>query len=114
MDQTGFFGNRDKVHRHNQAIERMLPTHQRFITHNLGTQAIGDRLVIKAQLAFGNGIAQIHFDDPSLTGGIVHFQAEVLKTVATIALGFVQRHIGAAQQMLRCTVLVIRHSNTNA
>lgn len=61
VDQPGFFGNGDEVHRHDHATGRVFPAQQRLIAGNAAGLMIDYRLVVQLQLPQVQRCAQVGF-----------------------------------------------------
>ncbi|MNU96316.1 hypothetical protein D3C71_863480 [compost metagenome] len=61
-----------------------------------------------------DGLAQIHLDFVALERGDFHFRFKKRQTVAAVALGFIQRHVGVAQQMVGRIVRRFRQRDADA
>ena len=97
-DQPGLLCDRDEAPRQNESEARMLPAHERLGTEQAAAAAINTRLIVEAQLAAFDGMAQVVLDIQALAGARVHLDREELRVVATGEFCLVHRDVGIAHQ----------------
>jgi hypothetical protein len=98
-DQAGLLGLADELRRIHHAALRMLPAHQRL---HPGEAAVGthDGLVMQAQFAPYQGVAQVVFQHGHLVQHFLHGGTEETIGIAAGRLGLVHGHVGLAQQVI--------------
>ncbi len=99
-DKSVLLGNRDEVARRHHATGRVLPAHQRFDRANTPGHQVVNRLVEHPQLVLLDRLTQLAGQLHPLLGVGGQLFGVQRKPFAAIGLGFEQRRISVAQQLL--------------
>ena len=113
-NQPALFGQRDEAGWRNLAQLGMGPARQGLHAIQTAGGHFDLRLIVQAQAAAFERLAQCSLQCQTLLGQAVHFAAEETETAAPLALGLVHGHVGAVHQGLHIPAVHGKHCNAHA
>ncbi len=100
-DRAGLLGDLDEAVRHDQAMRRVVPAHERLDAGQTAGPQVHDRLEHQGELVEVGGALQVDAELVTLAHGLVHAGVEDREPGLAVGLGHVHRHVGVAHEVRR-------------